>query len=82
MSLARAYEAGSMAQCARALGPYPFADGSLQILSADLLRAFVRSPLARAPSDLACATVRGLQSALGLAVDEAAAQRARLGVAV
>ena len=30
----------------KAIGPYPFADGSLQILSADLMYAFVRSPLA------------------------------------
>jgi len=33
--------------CANAVGPYPFADGSLQILSADLMHAFVESPLSR-----------------------------------
>ena len=33
-------------ECAGAFGPFPFADGSLQILSADLMHAFVRSPLA------------------------------------
>lgn len=33
-------------ECAGAIGPFPFADGSLQILSADLMRAFVRSDLA------------------------------------
>ena len=32
--------------CANAIGPFPFADGSLQILSADLMRAVVHSPLA------------------------------------
>lgn len=33
--------------CAASLGPYPFADGSLQVLSADLMHAFVDSPLAK-----------------------------------
>ena len=33
--------------CSRAVGPFPFADGSLQILSEDLMHAFVDSPLAR-----------------------------------
>lgn len=32
-------------ECAGAVGPFPFADGSLQILSSDLMFAFVRSPL-------------------------------------
>ena len=32
-------------ECAGAIGPFPFADGSLQILSADLMHAFVRHPL-------------------------------------
>ena len=31
--------------CAGAIGPFPFADGSLQILSADLMLSFVRAPL-------------------------------------
>ena len=31
--------------CADAIGPFPFADGSLQILSADLMHAFVDSAL-------------------------------------
>ena len=33
--------------CQTALGPYPFADGSLQIISNDLVQAFVRSDLAQ-----------------------------------
>ena len=32
--------------CAHAIGPFPFADGSLQILSADLMHTFVAHPLA------------------------------------
>lgn len=32
-------------ECAGAVGPFPFADGSLQVLSADLMHAFVREPL-------------------------------------
>jgi hypothetical protein len=32
-------------ECAGAIGPFPFADGSLQILSADLMHSVVRAPL-------------------------------------
>ena len=32
-------------ECARAVGPFPFADGSLQILSSDLMFGFVESSL-------------------------------------
>ena len=31
--------------CESAIGPFPFADGSLQAISSDLLRAFVTAPL-------------------------------------
>jgi len=41
--LLAAREAGG--ECAGAIGPFPFADGSLQILSADLMLAFVESRL-------------------------------------
>ncbi len=33
--------------CESAIGPFPFADGSLQAISSDLLRAFVTAPLTR-----------------------------------
>lgn len=49
--------------CANAVGPYPFADGSLQILSADLMHAFVESPCVDYSGAPACRTVA---SAAGL----------------
>lgn len=38
---------GNPGECTGALGPFPFADGSLQVLSSDLVRAFAASPLAK-----------------------------------
>jgi hypothetical protein len=42
--LIEARKAGGV--CTGAIGPFPFADGSLQILSADLMHAFVQSTIA------------------------------------
>ena len=44
-SLLRQCDAGG--ECGRALGPFPFADGSLQVLSRDLMEAFTSTRLAR-----------------------------------